>query len=330
MQTITSDLISGKRVLLRYDIDVPLEPKTGSLELVVAEEFRLKAGLATLNLCLENSPEVVLIGHLGRPEGQIVKELKVAPVIEWFRSNGYGDSLESGKFRILENLRFDPREESLDLEYAKELSLIGDVYINEAFASHRPAVSTTILPSLLPHAAGLHFAEEVRVLNEVRSNPKKPFIAIMGGAKVKDKLPVIEVLAKNADAVLVGGKLIHEIREQNLTLPPNVIVGKLRPDGFDIAEETTSAWKGLITKARMIVWNGPVGRFEDESCNQTKAIAEAITESGAETILGGGDTITAINMYGISPEKYSFVSTGGGAMLKLLSDATLPTIQALE
>lgn len=315
MQVVNPQIISGKKVLLRYDIDVVLQP---------LEEFKLKAGLETLNLCLQNASEVILMGHLGRPEGKIVEDLKVEPIRRWFK-----EKVQSKKLKVLENLRFDPREEAGDPAFAKELAQMGDFYVNEAFSSYRPAVSTTILPTLLPHAAGLHFAEEVRRLGEVRDNPKKPFIAIMGGAKVKDKQPVIEVLAQRADAVLVGGKLVAEIREQNLQLPPNVLVGKLNETGFDIAAETTEAWRDLIMKARMIVWNGPLGKFEDPKNDQTKKVGELVIASGAQSIVGGGDIIAALNQAGLL-EKISFVSVGGGAMLKFLSQGSLPTIEALK
>ena len=312
MKVVSSDFIKNKKVLLRYDIDVVLQP---------LEEFKLKAGLATLKLCLQNAQKVILMGHLGRPEGKVVEELRVAPVAEWFKAQGF-------QLEILENLRFDPREEAGDLNYAKELAGMGDVYVNEAFSAYRPAASTTLLPTLLPHAAGLHFAQEVRVLGEVRDNPKKPFVAIMGGAKVKDKLPVIEVLAKKADAVLVGGKLVHEIREQNITLPSNVLVGKLSEDGFDIAAETIESWRNLIRQSRMIVWNGSLGKFEDPQNDATKKVAQMVVDSGAESIVGGGDTISALNQAGLL-DKFSFVSVGGGAMLKFLAEGTLPTIEAL-
>ena len=312
MQVITKDLINGKRVLLRYDIDVVLHP---------LEDFKLKAGLETLKLCLDNASKVIMIGHVGRPDGKVVEELRVEPIVEWFKSQGMEPE-------ILENLRFDPREEACDENFARELAEMGDIYINEAFSSYRPAVSTTVLPTLLPHAAGLHFAEEVRVLREVRENPKKPFIAIMGGAKVKDKLPVIEVLAKKADAVLVGGKLVAEIREQNLSLPKNVMVGKLNETGFDIAPETTSSWAGLIRQSKMIVWNGPLGKFEDPENDQSAKIARLVLDSGAETIVGGGDTIALLSQLDLL-DQFSFVSVGGGAMLKFLSDGTLPTIEVL-
>lgn len=315
-------LVSGKRVLLRYDIDVALHP---------LEDFKLKAGIPTLNLCLQNAQSVILIGHIGRPDGQVVEELRVAPIVDWFRNQGYSEDLGSGKLILLENLRFDPREEACDLGYAKELASKGDVYINEAFSAYRPAASTTILPTLLPHGAGLRFTEEVRALTGVRENPKKPFVAIMGGAKVEDKLPVIAVLARSADAVLVGGKLVAEIREQNIQLPANVMVGKLSEDGMDIAQETTDSWKDLILRAKMIVWNGPLGKFEDSKYDQTEKIIGLILDSTAEVVIGGGDSIAALNQYGLleKAEGKCFISVGGGAMLKLLADGTLPTIEAL-
>lgn len=326
MQIVDSSQVSGKKVLLRYDIDVQI------IDGKVTEPFKLQAGLPTLQLCLENANSVVLMGHLGRPEGKVIPEFSVEPVRKWFEGQGFAADLASGKFKILENLRFDPREETGDLQYAKELASLGDIYINEAFASHRPAVSTTVLPTLLPHFAGLRFTKEVDNLSQVRNNPQKPLVAIMGGAKVKDKLPVIEMLAQKADAVLVGGKLVIEIREQSIQLPKNVMVGKLNEDGFDIAAETAEAWSGLISKAAMIIWNGPLGKFEDSRYNATQKIAQMLLESNAKVIIGGGDSVAALDQYGLlqEAEKKAFVSVGGGAMLKFLADGTLPTIQALE
>ncbi len=339
MQVVNSQIIKDKKVLLRYDIDVALEFRVQNSEFRVKEEFKLKAGLETLRLCLENASKVIIIGHVGRPEGKVVEELRVAPIRQWFTKQGYKDQIDNGQLTILENLRFDPRE-SFDsaqdkeamMEYAKELASMGDIFVNEAFSSYRPASSTTVLPNLLPHAAGLRFAEEVRMLTAVRENPKKPFIAIMGGAKVKDKLPVIKVLAKKADAILVGGKLGAEIREQNLTLPNNVLVGKLNEDGFDIAPETADSWANLIAQAAQIIWNGPLGKFEDPKYNQTQKVVEMILDSNAEIVIGGGDSVAALGQYGLLAKAQSkaFVSVGGGAMLKLLADGTLPTIKALS
>ncbi len=280
---------------------------------------------------MQNAQSVIMMGHIGRPDGRVVDKLNITPIRDWLIAQGYEADLDSQKLVLLENLRFDPREEESNEEFAKELALKGDFYINEAFSSYRPAASTTILPTLLPHAAGLRFVEEVEKLTEVRDNPKKPFIAIMGGAKVADKLPVIVVLARSADAVLIGGKLIAEIKEQNLSLSKNVMVGMLNEDGFDIAPQTTSAWSSLISKAATIVWNGPLGKFEDPKNDQTKKVAEMIIDSGAEVIIGGGDSVAALSQYGLleKAEEKAFVSVGGGAMLKLISDGTLPTIEAL-
>jgi len=339
MQVITKDFIKSKRVLLRADIDVPLEKGN------VIEDFRLKALLPTLRMCLENASRVIMIGHIGRPQGTVVEELKVSPIVDWLKSQGYEGVLGSGKLKVLENLRFDPREENMDEVFAQELASKGDAFVNEAFAAYRPAVSTTILPIRLPHAAGLRFAEEVRILREVREKPKKPFVAIMGGAKVEDKLPVIKVLAQKADAVLVGGKIAqvlikHEGDPSVATLPQddhaiggsNVMVGKLNEEGTDIALETTGSWEKLIMGAKMIIWNGPMGKFEDPKNDQTASVARMILASNAEIVIGGGDTVAALNQAGLLEEaqQKGFVSVGGGAMLKLLVDGTLPTIKALS
>jgi len=235
------------------------------------------------------------------------------------------------------------------LDYAKELAVLGDsppasrqggygeagVFVNESFAAYHTAASTTILPTLLPHAAGLRFAEEVRVLHELRDNPKHPFVAIMGGAKVDDKLPVIKVLAILADAVVVGGKLPHEIKDQNINLPDNVLVGTLNEERTDITKETRESWRKMIEEANMIVWNGPLGKFEDPQNNETQKIAELILNSKAKVIIGGGETISALSEYQLldrflsQPDKF-FASTGGGAMLEYICKGALPTIEALD
>ncbi len=359
MQVVNSQIVSGKKVLLRYDIDVALRSAQGKL--VVGEDFKLKAGISTLKLCLENASKVIIIGHLGRPFKTAEDEkmgnppdLSAKPIYEWFKKEvdlniEFAETLEqaqnsNSKFILLENIRFFHGEElgseyhatctskTCDIDFAHKLAGLGNFYVNEAFSSYRPAVSTTVLPTLLPHATGIHFIEEVKRLMQIRDNPKKPLIGIMGGAKLKDKLPVIQTLAQKANAVLVGGKLIHEIREQQLELPKNVLVGKLTEDGFDIASETTSSWAGLISKAAMIVWNGPLGKFEDPKYNQTEAVINAVLQSNGEIVIGGGDSVAALSQYGLleKAEKVGFVSVGGGAMLKLISDGTLPTIETLK
>src|SRR3989344_891339 len=201
MEVVSAYLVKGKKVLLRLDIDVPIEDGK------ITDDFRLKAGLPTLRLCLENAEEVIVMGHIGRPEGREVAGLSIAPIYQWFKQNGFSNQLESGRLKLLENLRFEPGEEACDINYAKDLASLGNFFVNEAFASYHPAASTTILPTLLPHAAGLRFVAEVAKLTEIRNNPKVPFIGIIGGAKIEDKLPVINALAEKATAVLVGGKL---------------------------------------------------------------------------------------------------------------------------
>ncbi len=324
MQVVSPELIENKRVLLRLDLDVPIENG------VIQDDSRLLAGMDTLGLCLEFASTVTICGHLGRPEGKEVPELSVKPIVDWIEE-GYGHiQLPEGKLHILENLRFEPGEDGMDPMFAQELASHGDVYIFEAFATHNPSVSTTMIPSILPHAAGLQFAHEVEQLLQVRDNPIKPLVVILGGAKVDTKMPVIKAMAAKADAVLVGGKLAAEIKEKGITdLGPNVMVAKLNEDGFDISDETLGAWMGLIKTAKQVVWNGPVGKFEDPKYNQSEKIAKAIIESGAKSIIGGGDTVSAVTKYGLV-DKFTFVSTGGGAMLKLLADGTLSTIEALK
>ncbi|OGE41923.1 hypothetical protein A3B45_01795, partial [Candidatus Daviesbacteria bacterium RIFCSPLOWO2_01_FULL_39_12] len=310
MEVVTQGFVKDKKVLLRYDIDVALRlaplaqgKPADEREMVVSEDFKLKAGLSTLRFCLENASKVIIIGHLGRPAPPEERDeppspspdLSAKPIQEWLQQELGQDvelatSLEeaaksTSTLVLLENIRFFHGEVEASSDFAHKLASLGDVYVNEAFSAHTPAASTTIVPTLMPHAAGLHFIEEVRVLREVRDNPKKPFVAIMGGAKVEDKLPVIGVLAKNADAVLVGGKLASEftfddaIAQQNMN---NVLIGKLNEDGMDIAAETTESWRNLIMGAKMIVWNGPLGKFEDPKYDQSKKVAEMVLESGAE------------------------------------------------
>ena len=324
MQVVTPELIQNKRVLLRLDLDVPLENG------VIQDDTKILAGMDTLGLCLEFASSVTICGHLGRPEGKEDPALSVKPIVDWLEE-GYGHiQLPHGKLHILENLRFESGEDAADPEFAKELASHGDFFVYEAFSSHRPAASTTVVPTLLPHAVGLRFAQEVDELMQVRENAIRPLVVILGGAKVDTKMPVIKAMAAKADVVLVGGKLAAEIKEQGIAdLPTNVMVAKLNEDGFDISEETTAAWVNLLKTAKEVVWNGPLGKFEEDKYNQTQKIAQAIIDSGAKSIIGGGDTISAATKYGLI-DKFTFVSVGGGAMLKLLADGTLPTIEALK
>ncbi len=402
MQVVPPELIQDKKVLLRLDIDVPLKKEPNEPEeskepkVVVVEDFRLRAGLPTLKLCLEHAAEVIVMGHVGRPEGKEVSELSVEPIFDWFQGE-LGDSEGLGKLKILENLRFEKGEDACDLEYAKELAALGGpacrqagVFVNEAFAAHHKAASTTVLPTLLPHAAGLNFAKEVEILTKVRENPGRPLVVIIGGVKVEDKLPAVLAMAGIADYVLVGGKIAGELSDdrrskmedgnlkiedgrmdkivnhqpstlKNLSsifyhLPSNILVAELNKDGTDITPETIDRWQEIISQAGMVVWNGPVGKIEEpEGTNEPKEpkentfgpfgpsgpygsigsqrgtyeLAHILADSDAEVIVGGGDTVGYLEKLGFL-DKFSFFSTGGGAMLEFLEKGTLPTIEALE
>lgn len=319
MRRFNSQDISGKRVLVRYDFDVLTDDKT-------VEDFRLRVGLTTLRFCLQYASQVILMGHVGRPEGEDLS-LSVEPIFNWFAQNGFERDLSSKRLRILENLRFEPGEDEASLDYAKELADLGDYYINEAFAAYHPAASTTVLPTLLPHAAGLHFAKEVENLTRIRENPHQPLVVVMGGAKVEDKLPVIKLFAKTAEMVLVGGKLVVEIKEKGLQMPENVLIGELNGSGLDLAPESVESWGEKINRAKMIVWNGPIGK-EDAG---TAKLAQMILDTDAETVVGGGDTVSFLDQKGLLAKFQSkgFVSSGGGAMIKFLSEGTLPTIGVL-
>ncbi len=322
MQVVSPDLIRGKKVLVRLDIDVPVE--NGK----VGEILRLEAGIPTLEMCLQNAEFVTAMGHIGRPGGKEVPQLSVEPIYDWLAQRLGEDHFQTGKLKLLENLRFEPGEEAADLNYTKELASYGDFYINEAFASHHPAASTTVLPTLLPHAAGLHFAKEVETLARVRENPGRPFVAIIGGVKVEDKLPAVLAMAKIADEVLVGGKIAGELRGRT-DLPGNVVLAVINDAGTDLTEETAQAWLPKIAQAKMVLWNGPLGRVEDPQNDKSRKIAQAIASCQGETILGGGDSIAYVNSLGLLG-KFGFVSTGGGAMLKFLIDGTLPAVEALK
>jgi len=356
VRIVSSDLVKDKKVLLRLDLDVPIEDGK------VIEDFRLKSGLSTITLILQNASKVVLIGHLGRPfktaeeeKNGSVPTLSLKPVHEWLQDNLNQDiefvtELESAKVSpakivMLENIRFFHGEilgpeyhatcssKTCDMDFARQLASIGDFFINEAFASHNPSASTTILPTLLPSAAGLHFAKELEKLLQIRNNPQKPFVAVLGGAKLEDKLGVLELFSKIADAVLVGGKLPQEIKDKNMKVAKNVMVAQMNEAGLDVSPSAAESFTGVIKNASQVVWAGPLGKYEEEqSILGTKIVAEGILDSKADVLIGGGDTIAAIGKLNLLGqfEQRAFISTGGGAMLRLLIDGTLPTIDVLE
>ncbi len=319
---VSPELIKEKVVLLRMDLDIPI------LDGKIQDDFRLKAGLPTLELCLAHADSVVICGHIGRPNGREVPDLSVAPIVEWLE-NWYCDlQLPPDSLHVLENLRFEDGEDAQDPNFAKELASYANFFVNDSFAGHHPASSTTLVPTLLPSAAGLRFAYETDVLLDIRNSPKKPLIAIIGGAKIEDKYQAVVELSKFCDFVLVGGLLPREIKSQSLPVAENVILGESSLNGLDLSDESIEKFTGILKTAKQVIWAGPVGRFEDPNGNKgNKKLAEAILASDTESIIGGGETITALKD---NLDKFDLVSIGGGAMLKLLSEGTLPTIEALN
>ena len=312
--------VTNKKVLVRADLDID-----------IGENYRLEALLPTLKYLFSQSSKIILIGHRGRPEGKVVEELEMKPVEDELRKIAKGI-----EFEMMENLRFDPGEEANDPEYAKKLSLLGDIYINEAFASsHRDAASITGLPKLLPHAAGFRFIKEVENLSKVFDNPKRPVMFIVGGSK-KDKLDYIEGLKPIADKILVGGRLPDYLGDEALTSiklrtqSEKLIVGNLTQDKEDITLNTIERFEEEIDKAGTIVLAGPMGKYEDEGHRQgTERIFKAVASSSAFKITGGGDSLSVLSIYDLK-DKFDWVSVGGGAMLEFLAKKTLPGIEALE
>lgn len=327
---INADLV-GKNVLVRGDVDVPLEP---------FDDTRLKDILPTIEYILQNNAKIILCGHLGRPAGKVMPELSSKSVALWFgermkvqvkeeKINDFQSFKVSDTFTVLENLRFDPREEANDVGFSRQLAGLADIFVNESFAeSYKNVASIVGVPKILPHFAGLRFEKEVEILNKVIESSEKPTLVIIGGAKLDAKLPVIEKMATLAENVVVGGKLVSEYKR---TDNPKITVLTLSVDGKDTSLDSIEAIKKLIEDAQTIVWNGPMGVVEDFTYQVgTRRVAELIVHNEiAFKVLGGGDTVGFVNKLGLL-DKFNWVCSGGGSMLKFLSEGTLPGIEALR
>jgi phosphoglycerate kinase len=328
---------AGKRVLVRVDFNVPLEDGR------VADDTRIRAALPTLELLLDrDASELVLCSHLGRPKDR-EPELSLAPVRERL-----AELLSDERVRLLENTRFEPGETRNDPAFARELASRGDLYVNDAFGSaHRAHASTEGVAHLLPAYAGLLLLNELEELGSLLEDPARPFVAVLGGAKVADKIGVLRSLGERADTVLVGGKMAEEVdRDAGYRLPSDVVAAaafeadaEVRvvawdevPDGWlalDIGSEARKAFAAEIAKARTVFWNGPMGVFEwPRFAEGTKAVAEAVASADAHTVVGGGDSVRAIEELGLA-EEIDWVSTGGGASLELLEGKDLPGVVAI-
>jgi phosphoglycerate kinase len=333
--------VGGKRVLVRADLNVPLEDGR------VADDTRIRASLPTLGLLLErDARHVAICSHLGRPKGRD-PAFSLRPVATRLR-----ELLPDERIEVLENTRFNPGETKNDPAFARELAEHSDVYVNDAFGSaHRAHASTEGVAHLLPAYAGLLLERELTELGKLLGDVEHPFVLISGGAKVEDKLGVLQNLGGKADTVLVGGKMAEELRTHNplpfdVVLPADVVAASefaedaeikvTRYDelpegwlGLDIGPETRELFGAHIDRARTILWNGPMGVFEwPRFAAGTKAVAEAVSASSAYSVVGGADSARALTELGLEDE-VSWLSTGGGAALELLEGKELPGVAAI-
>ncbi len=316
-----AQIYKGMRILVRSDIDVPIE--NGN----ILEPYRLERSLPTLKYIIDQGGFPIIIGHIGKPDGKFVAELSTKQLIPY-----YNEHLGENTFEILENLRFEAGEESNDPEFTKKIAQYGAIYVNDSFAvCHRKHASIVGLPAIMQSYAGLELDSEVAALNKVLNNPERPLVSIVGGAKIESKLPTITNLLKSSDIVLVGGKIGLEWKQevpQNLMLPEDYA-----QDQKDLGEKTLEKFTAIIRSAKTVVWAGPIGMYEDPNyIKGTQALAQSIsqmTQNGGFSVIGGGDTIAALNKVGLL-NNMSFVSTGGGAMLEFLAKGTLEGIKALN
>jgi phosphoglycerate kinase len=361
--------LKGKRILVRVDFNTPVAEVDGRLE--VTDDFRIRATLPLFEELLSRGAIVVACTHFGRPNGQVVEKYRVEPVRR--RLHELCPDVE-----LLENLRFNPGEEANDPAFGASLVEGFDYYVNEAFgASHRAHASIMVPPTLVPSAAGLNLARETSTILGLLENPARPFVAIIGGAKVADKLAITKVLCEKADTVIVGGGMAYTFQaalghgvgsslfdasyvEQcaqllaagNVVIPSDALglsssspfganagteaatlFGADIPDdfmGLDIGPASAEHFAEVIANAATILWNGPMGVFEDERfAGGTEAVARAVAKSDAVSVVGGGDSVAALQVFGLEGD-VSFVSTGGGASLELVELGDLPGLRALR
>lgn len=335
--------LKDKKVLLRADFNVAIENEDAR------EAYKIQACKESLIYLLSQDAKVALISHLGRPEGKINPEFSLKPIADdverilgvkiRFVPDCIGEkvkegiaSLESGEVLLLENVRFYGDEEKNGGDFSKKLAENFDVFINDAFSvCHRDQASVTGIAKVLPSFAGFWLQKEVEHLDRIKNNPEHPAVAIIGGAKIETKLPLINSFEKIYDNILVGGKIANEAIDQKISFSDRVILPEdFVGDRLDIGEETVKRFTEIIKNSKTIVWNGPMGKFEEsEYAVGTKAILAAVIESGAFTLMGGGESVEILEKEK-AMEKITFVSTGGGAMLDYLADAPMPGIEALE
>ncbi len=332
MQYLSSFDPKNLSVLLRLDLDLPFEK--GKFD-----TLRMEDSIDTLcYLFRKKARHVTVIAHRGHTV-KATKEFSLEPIAKLL----YDLLLKQKSFQkiertqledwldICENVRFDPREEKNDPKFAKELAKGHDVFVNDAFAtSHRSHTSIVGIPKLLPTVFGYQFEREVEVMTKLIEKPKRPFIFVLGGAKLDTKLSLLEKISDLVDVILLGGKLADEAKAQGYK-NRRMIIAELTPDGLDVSPKSVEQFERFIAEAKTLVWNGPMGKFEEKNhMAGTKAVADAIAKTTGYRVIGGGDTEAAISALKISPKMFSFVSSGGGAMLHYLAYRTLPAIEAAE
>jgi phosphoglycerate kinase len=388
-KTVKDIDVKGKRVLVRVDFNVP-QDEDGN----ITDDRRIKAALPTIQYLIGQGAKVILVSHLGRPKGKFNEKFRMNPVADRLAEllgkpikklddvigpavDSAVNAMQTGDVILLENVRFYKEEEENDPEFAKKLASLADVYVNDAFGTaHRAHASTEGVAHYLPAVAGFLMQKEIDYLGRALSNPNRPFVAILGGAKVKDKIPVIENLLEKVDTLLVGGGMAYtflkakgyeigqslldaesvDLCKELLTkaqqkgvrfeLPVDIVTAtqlsayastevmdadKIPADrmGADIGPKTREKFRNFILNAGTVVWNGPMGVFElAPFAGGTKAIAQAMADSKAVTIVGGGDSAAAVEQVGFA-DKMSHVSTGGGASLEFLEGKALPGVVAL-
>ena len=389
-KTILDVDVAGKKILLRCDFNVPQDKETGA----ITSDKRIVAALPTIRYLLEKKAAVIACSHLGKPKGEWKAKLSLAPVAQRlsellgqeviFAKDIVGEdakakaaALQGGQIMLLENLRFDPREEKNDPSFAEELASMAELYVSDAFGTvHRAHASTAGVAAYLPAVSGLLVAKELEVMGGALNNPKRPFVAVLGGAKVSDKIGVINNLLDKADTIIIGGGMAYTFAkaqggsigkslceedkldyaremiakaEKNgvkLLLPSDtmaaddfsndakrqVVSTMAIPDGWegmDIGPATIRTFCDAVKGAGTVVWNGPMGVFEFENfAAGTRAMAQALADSGAITIVGGGDSAAAVEQMGFA-DKITHISTGGGASLEFLEGLELPGVACL-
>ena len=385
--------VRGKRVLVRVDFNVPIKEDGDKIE--ITDDTRIREALPTINYLRERHAKTILMSHFGRPKGKQVPKYSLRPVADRlhelinhpviFSHDTIGDvpnkivnAMHDGDVAMLQNLRFQPEEEANEPKFSEALAKFGEIYVNDAFgAAHRAHASTEGVAHILPAVSGLLREKELSELGAVLTNPERPFVAIIGGAKVSDKVSVITSLTRRVDTLLIGGGMantfllaqgykvgdslaepdaVEEVNkilffvngtETKLQLPIDVVIADAMdananhkvvlidqvPDGWrilDIGPKTVAKFADEIKAAKTVLWNGPMGYFEAAPFAEgTRAIAQVLADSSAKTIVGGGDSVAAIEQMGLA-DKIGHISTGGGASLEFLEGKVLPGVAALN